>query len=381
MNEGTCRSFRILHIVSSVGSGGVERMLLNYYEELVRQGAPVAFDLVVHDHQFRMLESKFLAIGAKVFFVTPKKRSGWRNLMEVWRIVREGQYDAVHCHQNSGNWFGLGIAFLNQVPVRISHAHGVTDANHFWSACRFWLERHASRLLATDFVSCSEVAGRWLHGVDALPLNELPSDGTRSHTILRNSIAVEDFCFCNVARQDLRRQFQMEDRFVLLQVGRFSIEKNQFFSLDVIEALDDRYVLLFVGAGPLEEAVRKAVRERRLENRVFFLGERSDVAQVMAMADVLLLPSISEGFGICAIEGQATGLPVLASEAVPNEVKVTGYVQFLSLDVDVWRRQVELEGDSPKKDIERIAANVVLANSPFQIDVAVKQYLTWLNRL
>lgn len=347
---------RVLHIVSSVGSGGVERMLLNYYREL----RDVQFDFIVHDHEFRMLEREFLALGAELYFVTPKKRSVVRNLMEVWRIVRAGDYDAVHCHQNQHNWFSLAIAWLCRVPVRISHAHGVAKV-------RRW-QRWLIRWLATDFVSCSEVAGRSIYG-------EYP------YIVLRNSISVEAFRFKEEARIALRRQFNLEGRFVLLQVGRFSAEKNQQFAVELLAALDERFVLVFVGAGPLEKIVRAEVEARKLSSRVTFLGERTDVAQVMAMADLLLLPSLAEGFGICAIEGQAAGLPVLASRAVPDEVKLTELVEFLPLEVEAWAQQILAYCERVQPAMMRGAANMALAKSPYENDVAVREYLDWLGRV
>lgn len=81
--------------------------------------------------------------------------------------------------------------------------------------------------------------------------------------------------------------------------------------------------LVFVGEGPDMPKVQCKIREMGLEDRVHFLGKQDEIAQVISMADCLLLPSEKESFGLVALEAMACGVPTIGSEAggIPELVK------------------------------------------------------------
>ena len=125
----------------------------------------------------------------------------------------------------------------------------------------------------------------------------------------------------DVAVAASRRELQCNnDDQVILCVGRLSPQKAP---LDVVEAFDElrrldpvghvHRKLVFVGDGPLQPAVEKLVRKKRLDDHVRLLGWRSDVASIMKAATVLVLASKWEGLPNVILESQAAGLPVVAS--------------------------------------------------------------------
>ena len=99
---------------------------------------------------------------------------------------------------------------------------------------------------------------------------------------------------------------------------------------------------MLVGDGPLEGSVREMIENRHLENRVIFLGVRSDIDQILSAMDVFVLPSLYEGMPNVVIEAQATGLPVILSDTITQEVNITGLVDFCSLSEaeSVWAKKV-----------------------------------------
>lgn len=97
-------------------------------------------------------------------------------------------------------------------------------------------------------------------------------------------------------------------------------------------------MLILAGTGELLDEVKQKTSSLNLDNKVLFLGNRSDVDRLYQAMDVFVLPSRYEGLGMVAIEAQMTGIHTIVSTEVPNDVKISNGVTFLSLndDVHIW---------------------------------------------
>jgi N-acetyl-alpha-D-glucosaminyl L-malate synthase BshA len=108
--------------------------------------------------------------------------------------------------------------------------------------------------------------------------------------------------------------------------------------------------LLFVGEGPELSKVMMKVREMKLSDSVMFAGKQDDVAQVISMADLLLLPSEKESFGLVALEAMACGVPTVGSNAggIPELIThgETGYLADVGDVAAMARFAVKLLGDA-----------------------------------
>lgn len=123
------------------------------------------------------------------------------------------------------------------------------------------------------------------------------------------------------ARGTLRAEWGLADAPVLLMVARFAEQKGHYLLLDalptILSAFPDTVVLL-AGEGPLLVPVARQVATRQLAATVRMLGPRHDVSDLMALADLLVLPSAFEGLPLAALEAMAAGLPVVATDAPGN---------------------------------------------------------------
>jgi glycosyltransferase involved in cell wall biosynthesis len=121
-----------------------------------------------------------------------------------------------------------------------------------------------------------------------------------------------------------RTDLGLDDRAIICCVGRLIAGKGQRFLIDAMPRILERAstaALLLVGNGPERQAYEERVRQLNLSTRVRFAGERDDVANLLAMADVFVLPSFSEGIPLALIEAMAAGKPVVAT-AVPGNLDV-----------------------------------------------------------
>ena len=105
-----------------------------------------------------------------------------------------------------------------------------------------------------------------------------------------------------------------ESEFICLQVSSFRPAKDHKTLLEAFRQAPKHFKLLLAGTGPLLPKMRSYCAQLGLTDRVIFLNEQQDVAQLYAMADVIILSSHYEGFGLAALEGMAVGKPVVASD-------------------------------------------------------------------
>ncbi|MDO7905037.1 N-acetyl-alpha-D-glucosaminyl L-malate synthase BshA [Paenibacillus sp. JX-17] len=130
----------------------------------------------------------------------------------------------------------------------------------------------------------------------------------------------------------LRRDFAAPEEKVLMHISNFRPVKRVSDVIDVFHKVNQKVPsrLLLVGEGPDLPKIQWKISELGLEDRVHFLGKQDEIAQVISMADVLLLPSEKESFGLVALEAMACGVPTIGSMAggIPELVihGETGYL-------------------------------------------------------
>ncbi|KQL49325.1 N-acetyl-alpha-D-glucosaminyl L-malate synthase [Brevibacillus choshinensis] len=133
--------------------------------------------------------------------------------------------------------------------------------------------------------------------------------------------------------RELKKKFAPNGEKILMHISNFRPVKRVPDVIEIFakvrEAVPSRLIL--IGEGPEMGVVRKMIAEKELTDDVCFLGKQEDVAEVLSLADVMLLPSEKESFGLVALEAMACGVPVVASVAggIPEVVLdgVTGYLR------------------------------------------------------
>ncbi len=116
----------------------------------------------------------------------------------------------------------------------------------------------------------------------------------------------------------LREEFQLGEAPVILTMGRMSQEKGHLVLIQALKHLREirpelDWVLLLVGTGPELESVTQAVAEAGLAARVRFAGQQEHPMRFFHLADILALPSLSEGSPLVVLEALAAGLPIAAT--------------------------------------------------------------------
>jgi glycosyltransferase involved in cell wall biosynthesis len=340
---------RVLHIVSALGMGGAETWLMELMKHWKETGR-VQMDLLLTSGEAGIFDVEARRLGAQLFYV-PYRRSSLPAFIRTFRqILREGCYDAIHDHSDyvSGWRLLMGLGVLPN--VRVAHVHNPwlhIDANYAVNPIRrlsTFIGQRLLNLLATRIC-----------GTSTMILRQYGFEPIRSQKPLVNvvhcGIDVSQFSAPrNGDRASVVREFGWTDDVkIVLFVGRLdrAVEfdhpqnhKNSWFALNVARAAvqtEPRLRLLMAGAGEhMREELGRRITEWRLQGKLKLIGIRRDIPRLMRAADALLFPSRQEGLGMVAVEAQATGLPVLASTAVPSEaIVVPDLYRALSLQEPV----------------------------------------------
>lgn len=314
-------AIRILHVVTYMGRGGLETMIMNYYRQMDR--TKVQFDFLVHRDFRADYDDEIERLGGRIYRIgrlIPWSRAYQRALDAFFAAHPE--YRVVHVHQDCLSGVILKAAQKHGVPVRIAHSHNSSQDKNLKYLIKLYYKRQIPTY-ATALFACGRDAGDWMFG-------------GKPYTIINNAIDAAQYSYSHVRAMEMRRSIHIaEDAFVIGHVGRFSPVKNHTFLLDVFDELcraDERAVLMLVGDGELRKSMEDKAKAMGLEDRVLFTGMRSDVCDLMQAMDVFVFPSLYEGLPVSLVEAQAAGLPCVISNCVPDACMLTDLVQRVSLE-------------------------------------------------
>lgn len=316
---------KILYVNGGImDRGGISTFMMNVYEKM--HSEKIQIDFLVHTLSKGVRDEDILNLGGKIFRVPARGKNPLKNYRQIKQIMLDGNYDVVHAHADAGNSTILAIAKECDIPIRISHCHNTNYTNK--SLLKKFLNEQLKKQIpryATHLWACSEKAGEWLYG-------------NHSFEVIPNAIDVQKFIYSPQLSKDLRKELNLENKFVIGHVGRFDYQKNHDFLLkvfaEVINEREDAHLVL-IGKGELEEVIKKQANQLGILDKISFLGESSNVNKLINVFDVGVFPSLFEGFGIAVLEMQINGLPLVVSDNFPSEINLTDNIRFLSLDETV----------------------------------------------
>lgn len=390
--DSTKPEVRVLQVFGTMGVGGAEMWLLSLLRYFKNSADELPFRVTTHicltGGVPGELDAEAINLGARLHYIKYTRKDIPRFTRGFRRLLKMGRFHAVHDHQDysAGIHLLLGIGVLPY--VRLAHVHNPAFrlvehrdivSRFAGSLGKFVLSRVGARVLGTSEQLLQEYGFEVDAGDPVSPKAIYCGFDVGSYT--GNQVE---------CRKSVREEFGwLEGDLIALFVGRLGGDeiavnarshKNPMFALQVFERaieIQPNLRMLFVGEkGPMHQFLMERVNERNLTQAVKFIGIRHDIARLMLGSDALLFPSSAEGLGMVAVEAQAAGLRVLASDTTPKEcVAVPGLVTFLSLSAppEVWAEHLtKLISISPP-DLR--SANAAVAASPFSIPTSARQLL------
>jgi glycosyltransferase involved in cell wall biosynthesis len=290
----------IVHVLSSFGVGGQERVALDLAASQVRRGhRVVAVSLAPAPDG--PLADEFRAAGAEVVRVAKGPGTDATLVPRLAWTFRRRKADVVHTHNPLPLIYGAPAARVAGA-ASIHTKHGINPGSR---GHRF-LRKQAAKLVSS-FVAVSTVTAQ-----QARAQNDAPEP---SIVVVPNGIRLEKFGPDAAARAAVRQELGIPEGAVVIgTVGRVDEFKNQTLLLMAVAPLLGPGVhVVFVGDGPTREALEATVKNLTDPSKAHVLGRRMDVARLLTAFDVFALSSKSEGLPLVVPEAMASGLPVVST--------------------------------------------------------------------
>ena len=307
------QKIKVLHILPTIHGGGVEQFIYNYAYNI--NSEVFQFDILTQEPRYNDYEKKFKDINVNIYSIPTKKDNIIKWYKGINKVIKDGNYDIVHCHLSSKNIYPLFVAKKCGVKIRISHNHENNCVSGF-NKIIYNIYCFVGNKLATDYAACSKAAA----------LKQFGKKNYNNVKIISNSIDTEKFKYNSIERERIRKYLDINDNIILFgQVGRLVEVKNHKFTINLFSVIHDKNPntkLLIIGDGPLYDDIKKMVNVYKLTDSVVFIKSIDYIYNYYSAMDCLILPSFEEGFGMVAIEAQFCNLHVFASDRISNEIKI-----------------------------------------------------------
>lgn len=343
----------IAFYIGVLGSGGIESTTISICKNIDHD--KVIIDFILDSEEYlqninykRIIESN----KGKILFLSHYSKNNINSKLRkgaaLYNLLRANQYDAIHLHVSYPSSIFYAIfakAGGCKKVYATSHAKSTSIKNRF-----FLFSQYISRLFLPVFIkkryAVSIDAGNWCYG-------------NYKFEVVPNGIDVDKFSFDKSHRALIRHKLEIaDDDIVVGHIGRFAKDKNHQFLVDTYSQFMHTHPhskLLLVGEGPLKQKIMSYCLEKGVSKNVIFQDFTSTPEHYLWAMDIFLFPSLAEGFGIVAIEAQASSLPIIASDNVPLETRISQLISYIPLDIDLWVSKIDATNFSRDKLIDKNA--------------------------
>ncbi|WP_374459797.1 glycosyltransferase family 4 protein [Chryseobacterium taeanense] len=304
---------KIYHIINSLRFGGAERLVVDLCTKLSENDSDEIHLLLLDDIDTPLKKEVENNRKIKIETIPSKNLYDIRIPFFINKIVADA--DVIHLHLFPTLYWGVLYKLLFFRKQKIVFTEHSTENNRRSKWYLKKLERFIySRL---NFIICiSESTKKNL-------IQHLGSGFKTIIKVINNGVNLDRFynaVACSRTKYNLS-----ENDFLLIQVASFRAAKDQPTLIRSLTLLPYHVKALFVGDGPELKKCKELVKNNELEDRAFFLGNQSNIDELIKMSDIVVVSSHYEGFGIVAVEGMACHKPVVASNAPGLSEVVGGY--------------------------------------------------------
>jgi glycosyltransferase involved in cell wall biosynthesis len=315
---------KIVHIITRMDRGGSAQNTLltclalsGRYEQVLVYGLSLESQMTEREsrsversiHEAEKRGVKIIRLSSLVRRIDPARDLS--ALFSLWRLMIREKPDVVHTHTSKAGILGRCAARLAGVPAVVHTPHGHVFYGHFGPlASKIYLLVERIMVLITDRL----IALTQGEKNDYIALSVC---GPQKIITIHSGVNLDHYLNVKVNVQRKRKSLGLKpEGLVVGTVGWLLTIKGPMYLLKAMEEVwkgCPETSLVYAGKGDLEEELRKEASRMGVSEKVWFLGWRDDIPEIMNILDIFVLPSLNEGMGRVLVEAMAAGRPVIAS--------------------------------------------------------------------
>jgi glycosyltransferase involved in cell wall biosynthesis len=306
---------KVLHVINNLGTGGAEKLLFDTIPLFNQKGCEV--DLLLLDGRDYPYLNKLREISDCMIYSLNTKNI--YNPLNIFKIIPYLEnYDLLHVHLFPAQYWVVFAKLFSFSKIKLVFTEHSTANRRMKNILFRFIDKLIYKFY--DKVICISVEIKNIVKSHA-SLNE------NKLRIVENGINIDLYDKSTSLQRNTIHKDLSESDFLLIQVAGFRYQKDQPTTIKSLLYLPSNFKLLLVGDGEFRIVLEKLVKDLNLERRVFFLGIRLDVPELMKSSDVVVISSHWEGMPLSVIEGMAVSKPIVASNVagvyeLVNEVGV-----------------------------------------------------------
>lgn len=272
---------------------------------------------------------------------------------EIQKLQQQEKYDIVHVHTPVAS-FVTRLALKDEKSLKVVYTcHGF----HFYKG--------GSPINWLLFYPLEKITAKWTDTI--VTINSEDYEIAKGFTLRNNGqvykmhsvgIEKEKYIIDNFDKSEYRKKLGLsEDDFVILVLAELNKNKNHIQLIKAMNLLQDKYPnikAIFAGTGPLEDDIKKQIKDNRLEDKISLLGWRNDVKELINSSDLVGLFSKREGLGKCLLEAMICGKCVIATNT-------RGPRELIEQDINGFMFGID-DIETTAKSIENIYSNLEVRN-------------------
>ena len=306
---------KILHYINNLGSGGAEKLLSDILPSMKEKGHHVEL-LISNGQKNTFVEDEIKKHSIRIINFS----TSFYNPIQVFKLIlllRKEKYDVVHAHLfPSQYWLAFASFFKPSKTKLIKTEHSVFNERKNYKILRP-LEKIVYSRYKTVIAISSQVKENLASWIDNEAKIHIVENGV-------NTMQIKELQQLN---NGVDYSFIKKENYNILMVGRFDMDKqkDQISLIKALPFLPQNTKLFLAGQGNRRAEVEEVVATLGVNDKVTFLGLRSDVYKLMGLVDLNVLSTNHEGFSGVALESLASGKPFIGSDvvgvnnAVPND--------------------------------------------------------------
>ena len=301
---------KILHVITSLRTGGAEKLMVDLLPRMKAEGLEI--DLCVFDgvrtpfyEEMEKRGVKVIALGSKVYSIA--------NVLKLARLMKD--YDVVHSH-NTACQFGVAWGSMFSKAKIVTTEHNTTNRrrSRMWKMLDRWMYGRYDKIVCISELTMSNL------------LSHIGEGYRDKCALVYNGIDLSVYGHDGGDKDYACEEGEERDKKVVM-VSAFRAQKDQKTLIRAMKLLPDDYALRLVGGGDdtLINECKELAADLHLQDRVIFMGVRTDIPEILQDADVVVLSSHYEGLSLSSVEGMASGRPFVASDVEGLRDIVGGY--------------------------------------------------------